>query len=100
MCILFTISGDAYTRIDVMSKTRSFRNEPGLISQIEYAHYDADELRMYFDEAFETLILPPLTQGRSYIWKYRDELFDSKNIDPKKPLYLVFERSYHKFESV
>ena len=50
-----------------MSKTQTVRGKHFLTSAIEYEEYTEEELRPYFDRAFEEEILPPVNHGKSFI---------------------------------
>lgn len=58
---------DVQDRILAMSKTQTVHGEHFLTSAIEYEEYTEEELRPYFDRAFEEKILPPIYQGKKYI---------------------------------
>lgn len=58
---------DVQGRIVAMSKTQTISGKPFLTSLIEYEEYSEEELRLYFDKAFEERILPPIHQGKKYI---------------------------------
>lgn len=58
---------DVGGRIVAMSKTRTNGGKNYRTAQIEYEEYDQDELRAYFDVAFEEVIMPPLMEGKKYI---------------------------------
>lgn len=42
---------------------------------IEYEEYTEDELRASFDKEIEEKILPPIVQGRKYIFDNIDKLY-------------------------
>lgn len=54
-------------RIVVMSKAQTQQGKQVRTSLIEYEEYTEDELRPFFDKAFEEKILPPIYQGKKYI---------------------------------
>ena len=58
---------DVQGRIAAMSKTHTIDGKHFRTSAIEYEEYTEDELRPYFDKAFEERILPPVYQGKKYI---------------------------------
>ncbi len=58
---------DVQGRIVAMSKTQTVKGKHFLTSAIEYEEYTEEELRPYFDRAFEEKILPPVYQGKKYI---------------------------------
>lgn len=60
-------SSDIDGRIIVMSKTMTYQGSHFLTDQIEYEEYTEDELREYFEKAFDDIILPPLSHGKKYI---------------------------------
>ena len=58
---------DIQGRMVAMSKTQTVRGKHFLTSAIEYEEYTEEELRPYFDRAFEEEILPPVNHGKSFI---------------------------------
>lgn len=58
---------DIQGRIVAMSKTMTYQGSHFLTPQIEYEEYTEEELLVYFDNEFETCILPPIYQGKKYI---------------------------------
>ena len=58
---------DVQGRMVAMSKTQTVRGKHFLTSAIEYEEYTEEELRPYFDRAFEEEILPPVNHGKSFI---------------------------------
>ena len=58
---------DVGGRIVAMSKTQTIKGKHFLGAAIEYEEYTEEELRPYFDKAFEERILPPIYQGKKYI---------------------------------
>lgn len=54
-------------RISAMSKTMTYQGKHFMTVQIEYGEYTEEELRTYFDKAFEEEILPPIIYGKKYI---------------------------------
>ena len=66
---------DIQGRIGVMSKTQTYQGKTFMTGQIEYEEYTAEELRPYFDKAFEELILPPVYQGKKYILDNLNKLY-------------------------
>ena len=68
---------DVYGRILAMSKTSTIRGEHFVTAQIEYKEYTEEELRPYFDKAFEEKILPPIQQGKKYILENLGKLYST-----------------------
>ena len=58
---------DIQDRVVAMSKTSTIQGKHFITAQIEYEEYTEEELRPYFDKAFEEKILPPIHQGKKYI---------------------------------
>lgn len=58
---------DIEDRIAVMSKTMTYQGSHFMTAQIEYEEYTEEELRVYFDKAFNEVILPPIYCGKKYI---------------------------------
>ncbi len=58
---------DVYKRIGVLTK-----EDKTLTGLIDYELYTPDELRPYFDKAFEEHIMPAIHYGKSYILKEAD----------------------------
>lgn len=58
---------DIQGRIAVMSKKQLFQGKQFMTTQVEYEEYTAEELRPYFERAFEEEIIPPVNQGKSFI---------------------------------
>lgn len=58
---------DVYKRIGVLTK-----EDKMLTGLIDYELYTPDELRPYFDKAFEEHIMPAIHYGKSYILKEAD----------------------------
>ena len=52
--------------ISVLSKTQRINGNLIMVGAIEYEEYAEDELRPYFDKAFDEIILPPMKFGKSY----------------------------------
>ncbi|MBQ8322322.1 MAG: hypothetical protein IJX92_08185, partial [Clostridia bacterium] len=46
---------------------QTFQGKQFVTAQVEYEEYTEEELRPYFDRAFEEEILPPVKQGKSFI---------------------------------
>lgn len=42
---------------------------------IEYEKYDSEEIRPYFDEAFEKYIMPPILEGKRILLEKREHYF-------------------------
>ena len=57
-------------RFIVMSKKDRINGKCFETSEIEYEEYTEEELKPYFDKAFEEIILPALQHGKAYILKY------------------------------
>lgn len=67
---------DIFDRISVMSKTQTTDGgKHYMTGQIEYEYYTEDELRLFFDKAFDDVILPPVHQGKKYILDHLNELY-------------------------
>lgn len=66
---------DIQGRITVLSKTQTVNGKPFLTPMIEYKEYTEDELRASFDKEIEEKILPPIVQGRKYIFDNIDKLY-------------------------
>ena len=62
-----TYDSDVYRRIGVLTK-----EDKMLTGLIDYELYTPDELRPYFDKAFEEHIMPAIHYGKSYILKEAD----------------------------
>ncbi len=60
---------DVQGRIVAMSKTQTVSGKHFLTSAIEYEEYTEEELRPYFDKEFKERILPPIYQGKKYIFE-------------------------------
>lgn len=58
---------DIQGRITVMSKKQTFQGKQFMTAQVEYEEYTQEELRPYFDRAFEEEIFPPVHHGKSFI---------------------------------
>lgn len=58
---------DIQGRIAVMSKKQTFQGKQFMTAQVEYEEYTQEELRPYFDRAFEEEIFPPVNHGKSFI---------------------------------
>ncbi len=58
---------DIQGRILSMSKKHKVDGKNFLTVMIEYEEYTEDELRPYFEKAFEEEILPPVYHGKKYI---------------------------------
>ena len=58
---------DIQGRIVVMSRKQTFQGKHFVTAQVEYEEYTEEELRPYFDRAFEEEILPPVNHGKSFI---------------------------------
>ena len=58
---------DIQGRIAVMSKKQTFQGRKFMTAQIEYEEYTKEELRPYFDRAFEKEILPHVHHGKTFI---------------------------------
>ena len=57
---------DIYGRIYVMSK-RMEKGTYSMTAMIEYGDYTEEDLKPYFDKAFEEILMPPLHFGKKYI---------------------------------
>ena len=66
---------DIEERILAMSKTQTVHGKCFLTAMIEYEEYTEEELRPYFDRAFEERILPPVYQGKKYILNNLGKLY-------------------------
>ena len=66
---------DIYGRIAVMSKTQTINGKHFLTGAIEYEEYTEEELRPFLDRAFEEIILPPVHQGKKYIFDNLGKLY-------------------------
>ena len=62
-----TYDSDVYRRIGVLTK-----EDKTLTGLIDYELYTPDELRPYFDKAFEEHIMPAIHYGKSCILKEAD----------------------------
>ena len=58
---------DIQGRIAVMSRKQTFQGRQFMTAQVEYEEYTEEELRPYFDRAFEKEILPPVHHGKAFI---------------------------------
>ena len=58
---------DIQGRIAVMSRKQTFQGKQFMTAQVEYEEYTEEELRPYFERAFEEEILPPVNHGKSFI---------------------------------
>ena len=58
---------DIQGRIAVMSRKQTFQGKQFMTAQVEYEEYTEEELRPYFERAFEEEILPPVDHGKSFI---------------------------------
>ncbi len=67
---------DIYERIEVMSVKQQINGEAFMTGQIEYEEYTEETLRPYFDDAFDTKILPPLSCGKEYILNNLGKLYE------------------------
>ena len=61
---------DVGNRIVVLSKTQTINGEKIMTAAIEYEHYSPEELRPYFDKAFEDWIMPPIIHGKKVLLEY------------------------------
>ena len=58
---------DIQGRITVMSRKQTSHGKQFMTAQIEYEEYTEEELRPFFERAFEEEILPPVNRGKSFI---------------------------------
>lgn len=58
---------DIQGRITAMSRKQTFQGKQFMTAGIEYEEYTEEDLRPYFEAAFEKLILPPINIGKSFI---------------------------------
>ena len=58
---------DIQGRITVMSRKQTSHGKQFMTAQIEYEEYTEEELRPFFERAFEEEILPPVEHGKSFI---------------------------------
>lgn len=58
-----------------MSKKQTFQGKCFMTDQVEYEEYMEDELRPFFDREFEEKVLPPIIQGKKYIWDNLNTLY-------------------------
>lgn len=62
-------------RILVMTKTKTIKGEHFMTPMIGYEEYTEDELRPFFDEGFESVILPPIFKGKKFILENLGKLY-------------------------
>ena len=65
---------DLYHRITVWSKD-TVKGEHFWDAMIEYERYTIDEIKPYFDRAFEEYIMPPIEKGKKVILENKDFYF-------------------------
>ena len=65
---------DIDIRICVLSK-QTIKGERFMGALIEYEKYDSEEIRPYFDEAFEKYIMPPILEGKRILLEKREHYF-------------------------
>lgn len=68
-------SSDIEGRIKVMSKTQTHQGKNFMTTQIRYEEYAEAELKPYIATEFETVILPPVGLGKSYILTNLQKLY-------------------------
>lgn len=66
---------DIQGRIAVMSRKQTFQGKQFMTAQVEYEEYTEEELRPYFDKAFEKEILPPVHYGKTFILDNLGEIY-------------------------
>ena len=66
---------DIQGRIGVMSKGQTIQGKQFMTGQVEYEEYTEDELRPFFNKAFEEQILPPINRGKKYILDNLDTIY-------------------------
>lgn len=66
---------DLSGRFVVMSKTQTHHGKTFMTALIEYEEYTAEELRPFFDEQMEDIVLPPLMQGKKYLLEHVGEKY-------------------------
>lgn len=65
---------DIDIRICVLSK-QTIDGERFMGALIEYERYDIEEIKPYFDEAFEKYIMPPLLEGKKFLLEKQEHYF-------------------------
>lgn len=66
---------DIYERVCVMSKTQTIKGKHFLTGQVEYEHYNEDEMRAILNSEFENKILPPIYNGKKFILNNLNKLY-------------------------
>ena len=66
---------DIEGRIIVMSKKQTIEGKTFATALIEYEEYTEDELKKFFDEEFESKIMPPINEGKKYILDNLNKLY-------------------------
>ena len=66
---------DISGRFLAMSKRQTVQGKTFMTTMIEYEEYTEDELRPLFDIEFQEKILPPIYQGKKYIFENLNKLY-------------------------
>lgn len=76
---------DLSKRIEVLSKA-TYKGEHFMGGLIEYERYTKEELKPYFDEAFDRYIMPPITEGKNIILENKEYYLKTVFYEEKEEL--------------